>query len=369
MTPDVTGLLLITLSALGAQGQDLYEEDPAASAPVRAEAYHQLIGYVDSLAAAETPLSPLWTPEYGSIDAYAASTAPLVGELRARMGYPSPGALAEPSVRREQVAEDDVATYSRMWIQVFEGVELYSLFIVPKGIDSPAPLVITQHGGGGTPEVATFAGGANYHDMVRGAVSEGYVAWAPALVFNTFGDGELLPQGIRSLLDARARRAGTTLAAVEITAITTALTAVLRQPEVTPERVGMVGLSYGGFYTLYTTALEPRIKVAVSSCFFNDRASVLAAAEPHGWEDMSYLGAGRLIDDADVAALICPRPLQVQVGVSDDLFPVEGARAAAPKARRHWEELGLGDRFEFIDAEGTHEWFGPPAWSFLRKWL
>ena len=41
---------------------------------------------------------------------------------------------------------------------------------------------------------------------------------------------------------------------------------------------------------------------------FNDRASVLAAAEPHGWGDMSYLGAGRLIDDADVACLLYTSP-------------------------------------------------------------
>jgi dienelactone hydrolase len=205
--------------------------------------------------------------------------------------------------------------------------------------------------------------------MVRGAVAEGYVAWAPALIFNTFGEDIDLPDGVRSLLDARARRAGTTLAAIEITEITTALTAILRQPEVDPERVAMAGLSYGGFYTLYTAALEPRIDVAVSSCFFNDRAAMLAAAEPWGWHDMTYLGAGRLIDDTDVAALICPRPLQIQVGTTDERFLIDDARAAAPKAARHWESLGLGERFQFLDVEGGHEWFGAPAWAFLREWL
>lgn len=367
--PDPTASLLLAVVALAAPGRAPYEGDPAASAPLRAEAYNQLIGYVDSLVGRDTALPPLWTPDYASTASYEASTAPLAAQLRARMGYPSPGALADPTARRELVAEDDQASYHRVWVEVFSGVELYSLYIVPKGLEGAAPLVIAQHGGGGTPEVATFAGGANYHDMVRGAVAEGYVVWAPALIFNTFTDPGLLPEGIRQTLDARARRAGTTLAAIEITEIATALTAVLRQPEVDPERVAMVGLSYGGFYTLYAAALEPRIKVAVSSCFFNDRAAVLDAAGPFGWHDMGYLGAGRLIDDADIAALICPRPLQVQVGASDAMFPVEGARAAAPSARRHWEELGLGDRFEFVDADGTHEWFGPPAWAFLRKWL
>ncbi|WP_438983966.1 hypothetical protein [Vulcanococcus sp.] len=35
----------------------------------------------------------------------------------------------------------------------------------------------------------------------------------------------------------------------------------------------MMGFSYGGFYTLYTSALDQRIKAAVVSGFFNDRAS------------------------------------------------------------------------------------------------
>lgn len=367
---EFAGLAAIAVAAQGGTGSaPLYEEELAASTSARSAAYQQVVAYVDALVARSIAPAALWSPDYADEQAYAASAAPLRAELARRLGYPAPGALSDPVVSREQVGRDGIAIYHRLSVAVLPGVELYGLYLVPSDAEGPRPLVIAQHGGGGFPELALYHGGANYHDMVRGAVQRGYVVWAPALVFNTFGEEVGLPAGVRQLLDRRARRAGTTLAGIEATEITTALTAVLRQPEVEPDRVAMVGLSYGGFYTLYVTALEPRITVAVSSCFFNDRNSILAASEPFGWDDMQYLGGGVSITDADIAALVCPRPLQVQVGVSDDLFPVDGARRAAPNAKAHYEALGMGDRFEFVECEGGHEFFGEPAWRFLERWL
>ena len=75
----------------------------------------------------------------------------------------------------------------------------------------------------------------------------------------------------------------------------------------------MIGLSYGGFYSLYTAALEPRIKVVVASCSFPDDPPVTDGKT-----------AGRLIDlaPAEVAGLIAPRALQVQSGINDKLIPI-----------------------------------------------
>ena len=61
-------------------------------------------------------------------------------------------------------------------------------FILCPRANQPAPLVISMHGGGGTPEMATFKGGTNYHDMVRGAVAQGYVVYAPLNIQYPYGD-------------------------------------------------------------------------------------------------------------------------------------------------------------------------------------
>ena len=77
----------------------------------------------------------------------------------------------------------------------------------------------------------------------------------------------------------------------------------------------MMGLSYGGCYTLYTAAIDTRIDAAVSSCFFNERNRYL-------WSDWSYFGFMNEFNDAEVCALICPRALMIEVGDSDTLFAV-----------------------------------------------
>ncbi len=49
------------------------------------------------------------------------------------------------------------------------------------------------------------------------------------------------------------------------------------------------------------------------------------------------------------------------------LFPVEGARHAAPEAARAYEKLGGGDQFQFLEFTGRHEFDGWEAWDFLDR--
>ena len=169
--------------------------------------------------------------------------------------------------------------------------------------------------------------------------------WEPMFIFYAKGQ----PDDLRERLSARALEAGTTLPALEILKTVRALDALVQRPEIDPARVAMVGMSYGGFYTLYTTALEPRIKTAVVAAYFNDRESVLDASEPNGFADWRFLDSLTLLRDPFIAALICPRALQIQAGSQDQLFPLEGARRAAPQAAAFYEKLRLGDRFRFVE--------------------
>ena len=61
---------------------------------------------------------------------------------------------------------------------------------------------------------ATFHGGTNYHDQVRGAVAEGYVVFAPLTVMYPFRDRDHntpIPADVRGILDDQLRERGTTL--------------------------------------------------------------------------------------------------------------------------------------------------------------
>ena len=73
--------------------------------------------------------------------------------------------------------------------------------------------------------------------------------------------------------------------------------------------------------------------------------------------------------DPEIVALICPRPLQVQMGRMDELVPADNARRQAERAHEYYRRLGQADRFEFLVCEGGHEFFGEPAWRFLGEHL
>lgn len=284
--------------------------------------------------------------------------------LQSRIGYPPPQMKVSGSLQLEKAGEDALATYYRTYLAVGDGLDAYGLYIVPKKLTSKrAPLVISQHGGGGFPEMATFHGGTNYKDQVRGAVAQGYIVYAPHTVMYPFGDrdaGTVIPAEVRKLLDEKLRAAGTSLAAVEVYKISLALDELVKRPEIDPKRIAMIGLSYGGFYSLYTAALEPRIKVVVASCSFPDDPPVTDGKT-----------AGRLIDlaPAEVAGLIAPRALQVQSGINDRLIPIEQGRQAAKRTALVYAKLAASDKFVFNEFDGGHEFRGSLVWPFLKKWL
>ena len=135
---------------------------------------------------------------------------------------------------------------------------------------------------------------------------------------------------------------------MELTCLQRALDALTARPDIDGARVGMIGLSYGGFHTLFAAAADPRIRVAVSSCFFNDRRK-------YGRTDWGWFNAANTFFDAEVAGLVCPRALYIEMGENDPLITVEGARREAPKVRAIYERLGIPERFCYHEHPGVHE--------------
>jgi len=341
-----------------------YEEEVAASNPIRAEQARELDAYVKALRADGARLRQLLRPSYASRKAYEGSVKPYRQAFCQSIGYPPPGKPDGEAVF-ERIGEDQLGSYYRARIPVLPGVRAVGIYIVPRALKGPAPLVISMHGGGGSPEVALFRGGANYHDMVRGGVKRGYVVWAPTHLFRAEG----YPPNVRNQMDDRLRLVGTSLTAVEIAKITRSLDVILKRPEVDPKRVAMVGLSYGGYYTLVVTALEPRIRAAVSSCYFGVQEGRYEQDELSVPSDFRFPDRFTLFQDPDVAALICPRPLEIQAGSRDNASHRESGKRLAPRAAEYYRRLGMPDRFRFVVFEGGHEFNDASAWEFLQKHL
>jgi dienelactone hydrolase len=146
-----------------------------------------------------------------------------------------------------------------------------------------------------------------------------------------------------------------------------ALELLARHPEVDADRLGCVGLSYGGRMTVLTAAVEPRIKAAVVSGALNlmqERVS-----NPYNCGAQIIPGLLKYGDTPEISSLIAPRPCLWEVGSRDGLIDPKLAAEALARIRRAYAALGAEDRLQVDRFEGGHVWNGKMAYPFLEKWL
>lgn len=326
-----------------------YSESEDAGNGYRKEMLDQVHGLIErGYAAAERKRTGSSKADLSSIDRYEASTLPRRRDLAAMLGWPLtlPSDVKVPAVREVPVAEDDLGRITRVWIGTLPGVETYGILFRPHGT-GPFPLVLSLHGGGGTPEKCSgFSDSESYHDMTRRVLRRGCAVFAPQLLLwdpEVFG-----PAFDRVHIDRQLKQLGGSIAALDLYRLRRSLDHLLTRPEIDPARVGMIGLSYGGFYALFAAAIDTRIQAVVSSCFFNSR-------QVYDWPDWVWFDAANTFMDAEVAMLVCPRRLYIEVGTKDDLFDVRHARPEAGKVRDVYETLGIPERFVYKEFEGGHE--------------
>ena len=138
---------------------------------------------------------------------------------------------------------------------------------------------------------------------------------------------------------------------------------------VDPGRLGVIGFSYGATMTLFLAALDDRVHAAVVSGYL----SSWKAAHRVPWNMCgSQVLPGMLgsLEHVDVAALVAPRPLLVETGTGDALFPEAVARATVAQLRTLYAALGApDDALEHDVFEGDHRWHGEQVGEFLARWL
>jgi len=141
------------------------------------------------------------------------------------------------------------------------------------------------------------------------------------------------------------------------------------RPDADISRLGAMGISGGGLHTLYSAALDPRIGAAVISGYFSTfRGSILAM---HHCPCNFIPGMGQFGEMADVAMLVAPRPILVEAGTRDPIFPLEAVRRGLRDLRAKYRVFG--PRAEaLVEAdifEGRHQINGLRAYDFLWEKL
>jgi dienelactone hydrolase len=240
--------------------------------------------------------------------------------------------------------EDGYSIY-RMSFEIMEGLTMTGLFF-QLDTREKRPLVIVQHGGQGTPELicGMYGSTTNYRDMLHRVLRQGVHVFAPQLLL--WGESYEVPYD-RAEVDAQLKRLGSSITAVEVYGIMRILDYFQTKDYV--KNFGMVGLSYGGFYTLTAAALDPRIESAISCAFFNSRDKV-------GWTDWTWRNAAYHFDDAEITCLVYPRQLTIAIAREDELFSWQTGEASYHRLEQLCDHVGI-DWVDFKLFSGKHEFF------------
>lgn len=278
---------------------------------------------------------------------YGASIAQNREQMRARyldmLGWPLNERPAPViNVREIPVFENPEYRITRLQLEIFQDFWFYGILMQHKGV--AGPLVVSQHGGEGTPEMCgSFFNSENYNDMSVRLFHQGAHVFAPqTLLWKT---GRFGPDNMRNELDNALKQLGGSIAALEIYCISRCLDYFETQPY-TNGAFGMAGLSYGGFYTLYTAAADTRIRAALACSHFNDRTV-------YNWHDKVWKGAACTFLDAEVGALVCPRYLFIEVGDEDELFDFRLAQREYERLKGYYMETP--ENLAFHVFHGVHE--------------
>jgi hypothetical protein len=132
-------------------------------------------------------------------------------------------------------------------------------------------------------------------------------------------------------------------------------------------RVGCMGISGGGTATVFSTALEPRIQVAMVSGYLNTfRDSILSLSH---CIDNYVPGILKWAEMYDIAGLIAPRPLFVESGTRDNIFPIAASRESVKRVQQIYDVFGAPAALAHEVFEDEHVFYGGKGIPFVVEHL
>jgi len=120
---------------------------------------------------------------------------------------------------------------------------------------------------------------------------------------------------------------------------------LISRPEVDPNRIGCVGISFGGYRSFFLAGMDDRISAA---CVVGFMSTVKPMArlhiDTHSWVHFVPT-LHRYLDWPDIVAMRAPKPLLVLQCRRDGLFPLQGMQESVEKIAAIYAKAGASDRF------------------------
>lgn len=289
-------------------------------------------------------------------------------------GFPSEISDLSPVL----LESEDCGTFIRQRIQIQTYPELYMpiYVLIPKERKERSEAVIACHGHGyGSKDIVGLTKNGEEKTGDKGyqknfaieLVNRGYITVAPELL--GFGDRKLIEEAQEpnscNRLSTFLLAMGQTMAGYRVFETLRCVDYLLTREDVDADRIGCMGISGGGLVCSFATAIDNRISAAVVSGFTNTfQASILSI---HHCIDNYVPGLSLVAEMPDLLGLIAPRPLLVEAGARDPIFPVHASLEAFEKIRSVYQLLGIEEKLELDLFEGAHEISGNVAYDWFRR--
>jgi dienelactone hydrolase len=253
-----------------------------------------------------------------------------------------------------------------------------AFLFLPKSGPARHPAILCHHQHGGEFQVgkdgpAGLGSTPDQHYAIELA-RRGYVTLVfDALCFNERQDATgKLKNGDYERYEAMYRLTeGKTLQGKYVWDARRALDYLQTRPDVDASRIGMIGHSLGGQETLFTTAVDTRIRAAASSCGFGSLRTLKRDHINHNYA----LFVPALANNGGygaVLSLAAPRAFLVAARTDDPIFPKDGIEETVAAARLAYAANSASERLSTFLEPGTHSFSSAmreAAYAWLDRWL
>ncbi len=280
----------------------------------------------------------------------------------------------------EEIKKDGYTRYS-IEITTLPNLRMQMYVLIPNDkVRQPYPAVLALHGHGyGNKDIVGINvdgterdGEPGYHqDFAVELVKRGMVVVAPELI--GFGGRRYTPSYTPGKVEDNSCYSiatqllllGKTIAGLRIFECRRVLDYLETREEVDSGKIGCMGISGGGLIAAFTSILDNRISAIVVSGYTNTfQGSIMARR--HCLDN--YIP--RILEYAEMPeliALLVPRPLFIEAGNEDPLFPKKHVKIASEKIIDIYKSFGAGELVTTHYFEGGHEISGEKSYEWLLE--
>lgn len=282
---------------------------------------------------------------------------------------PSPSLPANPRTRL--VYDAPKFKGYEVVLNVWPDVFAYGILLVPKDIKpgERRPVVVCQHGLEGRPQdVADPKVDSHfYHHFGASLADEGFVTYSPQNPY--IGEDRF------RIIQRMGHPLKLALYSFIIGQHEQTLNWLAEQSFVDPERIGFYGLSYGGKTAVRVPPFLDRYALSICSGDFNEwvwkTTNVLTSYSYLLWGeyDMYEFNFANVVNYAELANLMAPRPFMVERGHDDGVGMDEWISYEYAKVRRFYDKMGIPNKTTIEFFNGPHTIHGEGTFEFLRQHL